>query len=210
MAQTSASRAGLIAVVKGISRTRLATGVLAIALSWVLASVPLQEASQLGQIVRAASYAGVAATVIGVVLAAPAWSVVAAGLLGAALVATWYGGEVTASVRVALFGVGLLLLAELIGWSAEAREETFPNATWKLRAVVLSLVIGGCLVASGVLLGVLSMPVPNDLALAATGAGAVVVVIGTLLSRARSAATAAAPASRRARATQSPPRISDP
>lgn len=208
MAQTPASRTGLIAAVKGISRTRLATGVLAIVLSWVLASVPLQEPSSLDQVVRAVSYAGVAATVIGVVLAAGSWSVVAAGTLGAALATTWYRSEVTPSAQVALFGVGLLLLAELIGWSAEAREETFPNATWKLRGVVLSMLIGGCLFASGVLLGVLSMPVPNDLALAAIGVGALVVVIGTLLSRSRAAASATAPRLR-ADETSGPPGVSD-
>ncbi|CAA9227417.1 MAG: hypothetical protein AVDCRST_MAG50-1580 [uncultured Acidimicrobiales bacterium] len=193
MAQTTASRTGLGAAIRAISRIRVVTGGLALLLAWVLASVALDEPGQFDGLVRAAGYGGVAATAIGVVTAAAHWSVVAAAALGVALATTWYGGVVSGSVRVALFGIGLLLLAELIGWSAEAREETFPDSGWQPRAVVLLLLIGGCLVASGLVLGILSMPVPEDLVLAAIGIGAVVLVVGTLLTRSQAAATAVAP-----------------
>jgi hypothetical protein len=168
------------------ARARLACGLAAVAVAAGLAAAPVLG----GQVLRPAlawlAVAGLAAAATGV-WRFPALIPVALGLLVAEYAVSTYerGGPV--DVRAPLFGAGVLLLAELAGWSRESRALVRDERpVLAARACLLAALVAGALGLGAAALLAAGAPLGGGLARLAVGvlaATAVVVLVGALARR---------------------------
>jgi hypothetical protein len=168
------------------ARTRLACGLAAVAVAAGLAAAPVLG----GEVLRPAetwlAVAGVAAAAAGV-WRFPALVPVALGLLVAEYAVSTYerGGPV--DVRAPLFGAGVVLLAELAGWSRESRALVRDERPVLVaRARLLAALVAGALALGAAVLLAAGVPVGGSLTRLAVGVlatTAVVVLVGTLAGR---------------------------
>ena len=87
--------------------------------------------------------------------------------------------------RVVPLAAGLLLLAELVGWSSEALTSAPPGVPWTARLTVLAVTVAGAGGATALVAAGVTAPVGDDLAWAALGCAglALVAVLGVGLAR---------------------------
>jgi hypothetical protein len=164
---------------------RVATGAAAIASAVAVAALPLTDAGPFVLLVRALGVAGVALAVAGVAFGWAAWGQLAALALGAELVATLHHRGPVVAPTTAVVAGGLLLVAELVAWSAEERTAGRPGTPPLRRATTTGAIVAASVVASAAVAGFVELPFGRDLALIAVGAGAVALVTGVLLATAR-------------------------
>lgn len=155
----------------------------------VVLAVAIGGEGRFGGLVTAAAWLGVAAAAAGVVGALPQLGVVAALLSGAAFCLTRIDGEGTLDARVVPVAAALLLLAELVAWSAEAKVAAPPGVPPASRLGVLALTVAGAGGITALVAAVVTAPLGDDLALAALGAAGVALVAALVLGLARSVST---------------------
>jgi hypothetical protein len=138
-------------------------------------------------VVRVLAWSGVAAAAAGVAVAVASAGWVAALLLGAAACVSQTGSS-TLDARLVPLAAVLLLVAELVAWSAEARAAAPTGHPWGTRLLVLagSALAGGG--AAALVAAAATAPVGDDLAWAALGAGGLVLVAAVGVALARQAA----------------------
>lgn len=174
------------------ARARLTAGAFAVVSALALGAVSLQDAGTWRPIALGLAAIALVVTIAGVGLGLPACGPVAAGLLGAAFLSSSSGRGAALDARTPFVAAALLLLAELIAWSAEARTQAIlvPGAPVP-RLAVLTVAAGTSLVAATLLAALVTIPVGRDLALTASGATAVALLTAMLvgLAQRRSART---------------------
>jgi len=169
----------------GAARARVGAGVVAVAVSIVLAVLVTSMGARFEDLVRALAIVGVGTTAFAVVTGWSAIGVAAALALGGAFAATRFEQTGIVDLRVVLVAPALLLLCELVSWSCDAATSRQP------RGIVLAAIV---VVAAGVtamLAAFTTLPVGSDIGLPAAGITAVAVLTATLVRSARSAASRA-------------------
>ena len=167
---------------------RLTTGAIAITVAASLAAAPLAtgDPGPLRPLVVAFAVLGLVAAVAGVGFAVPSLGPAAAVLLAAAFVATLADRGRALDARTPLVAAGLLLVAELVAWSAEARDAgTIVPGAGLPRSAVLAAIAAGAWAATVALAAVVTLPFGRDLAYTAAGALAVAAVTALLLGLAQ-------------------------
>ena len=132
--------------------------------------------------------AGLALTTMGLVAKAPSWAMAAAGCFAAELVSTLFERDARIDGWTPLTAAGLLLLCELVAWSAELRDGGVvlprgdaPRALPKPAVIAVTAVFAW--LAATVLAGLAAAVAPGrDLVIAALGAAAVGGVVVSLVA----------------------------
>jgi hypothetical protein len=166
------------------TRARLTTGAAATAVAGALSVVSLGYHGALRPLTVLLVVVGAATVLVGLVLARPSAGPVAAALLGAAFITTESGRGATIDPRTPLAAAALLLLAELLAWSAETPSSgiRIPAARRRLpRAAIVAAMTAGAWAATTALVAVVTLPFGRDLAVTAAGATAVAAVVAGLL-----------------------------
>ena len=166
------------------SRARLTTGALAVLAAAALSAAAIGPDGALRPL--AWLLAGLASVIV---LGGLLWRLASAGPVaaagyGAAFVTTLHDHGASLDGRTPLVAAGLLLLAELVAWSAETTEmgARIPSARRRLpRAAILAASVTAAWAATTALVAVAILPIGRDLALTAAGATAVAVVVAVLL-----------------------------
>jgi hypothetical protein len=166
------------------SRARLTTAAAAVAVAAGLGVDILRSHGALRP--GAVLLVGLAAAVmlLGLAFAWPSTGAIASVVLGAAYVTTLHGHGPRLDGRAPLVGAALLLLAELIAWSAETTTSGLPvrSDTRRLpRVAVLAATTAVAWAAGEALVAVVTLPFGSDLALTAAGATTVAAVVALLL-----------------------------
>jgi hypothetical protein len=168
----------------GSPAARIGAGAAAVAVSVVLAVLPMATHARFADLVDALSYLGIAATVVAVVGAWSSVGVAAALFLGAAFAVTRFEESSSVDLRVVLVAPMLLLLCELVSWSSDAATSSAP----RLRTIAAIVVVTGGVTA--IVAAVVTLPVGDGaVGLAAAGITAVALVTGALVRSARSVAS---------------------
>ena len=131
------------------------------------------------------AWAAVAVAAVGVVGAWPQLGVVAALLAGAGFCVDRLDEGAGLDARVVPLAAGLLLLAELVAWSAEARTAQPPGVPPSTRLLVLGATVLGAGGATSIVAAVVVAPLGDDLVFAALAAAGLVLVatLGVGLAR---------------------------
>ena len=167
----------------GSATARIGAGVAAIAVSGALAIAAPSSGARFGDLVDALSLVGLALSVVAVIGGWGSVGVAAALFLGAAFAVTRFEETGVVDLRVVLVGPALLLLCELVSWSADAGTSSLPR-TRTIAAVVLAS--GG---VTALVAAVVTLPVGDAVGLAAAGITAVALVTGALVRSAKGVAS---------------------
>lgn len=172
------------------TRPRLIVGVAAVVATLVASGIVVADPGPLVLLVRCVAGLAVVGSLVGVIGGFPAWGTTTAGLLGVAYVVTLHERGPVLDARTPVVAASLLLVAELVTWSAEQRTagRVVAGAAVPRPVVLLGCGLGAYLAALA-LSTVVTVPVGRDLALTALGAAAVAVVTAVVVDLAKGRAT---------------------
>jgi hypothetical protein len=170
------------------SRARLTLGASAVAGAALLAALAALVAERLQWLLGGIGALGVVVLLAALVLRIPALVAPALVVLGGAYAGLFLVRDETVDVRAPLYGVGLLLVAELAFTALELRAgKPEPGLLARRAALLAMLALGGVLVGA-VVLAAATVPVEGGVALEAVGIVAAVgalLLLGTLAARGR-------------------------
>jgi hypothetical protein len=165
--------------------------VLAVLVAAAVAGASASTDGRLASLAATLAWIGVAFVSVAVVAGWPSVGIAGALLLGAGFVATRFEASSGLDRRAVVLGPALLLLCELVAWSADARTSRPPGVRPATRALTIGAAIALAGALTAVVAAVTTMPIGDALGLAAVGATAVVLVAGAIVSSARSVASRA-------------------
>lgn len=168
------------------------TAVIAVGVAAAAAAHP----GRLHPLVLGLAGAGVAVGLLGAVARWASLGIVAAALLGAAFAATRYNAPRVVDGRSIVIAVALLLLAEAVAWAAEGGAGGVPGLPARRRLVALALASTAGAAGAALVTVLVTLPVTEDLAVAALGGGGLALVAAVVLSLARTRNRAAGDAAR--------------
>jgi hypothetical protein len=161
---------------------RIAAGGAALLVVAVIVLLVGRTDSRLDGLVSSLAVLGVLITVAALALGWSSFGVLAAVLEGAAFCASRFESPHTLDLAAVALAPALLLLAELVSWSADERVRVRGGASPSTRAATIAAVVVATGAMTAVIASIATLPVGDALVLAALGVVAVVVVTLALLA----------------------------
>lgn len=163
---------------------RIAAGALAVVVAVACATPIVQTTSRLDDLVTTLAVLGAVATAGGVLFAFSSLGVLGAAFLGAAFCASRFEAPHTVDLAVVALAPALLLLCELVSWSADERVRVRGGVPQGVRAATIAAAVLGAGAITAVIASIATLPVGDALVLAALAVAAMVLLTLTILSSA--------------------------